>query len=336
MQAKERAKAGDDLSILERKERSPWRDAWDQLLKNRMAVAGGIFIVLMVLAAIFAHLLAPRPYDSGSLPDNNLPPGSISQDPELEGYRYILGADRLGRDILSRIIYGARISLSVAFVGSGVAFVIGLVYGLISGYFGGLLDNAMMRLVDIVYGYPFVVFVVLMQVYFKGLSRQFERVGDEMEGLAGWLIRTNNAMGGALFIYIAIGAVSWLIMARLVRGQVLAYKEKEFVEAARCVGAGHLRIIVRHLLPNIIGPCIVAQTLAIPRYIFTEAFLSFIGLGINPPMPSWGGMINTGVQSLRAHPHLIVSPAIALSLTVLAFNFLGDGLRDALDPRLRS
>lgn len=335
MQAAKRAIARDELNILERKERSPWRDAWDQLLKNKVAVGGGIFIIFMVLIAIFADVVAPRPYDSGALVDNNLPPGAVSQDPKLEGFRYILGADQLGRDILSRIIYGARTSLSVAFIGSAVAFAIGLIYGLISGYSGGFLDNAMMRLVDIIYGYPFVVFVVLMQVYFKGLSRQYEKTGGEMVGLAGWLIRTNNAMGGALFIYIAMGAVSWLIMARLVRSQVLAYKEKEFIEAARCIGVGHRRTVFRHILPNIIGPCIVAVTLAIPSYIFTEAFLSFIGLGINPPMPSWGGMINDGVKALRAHPHLIVYPAIALSLTVLAFNFLGDGLRDALDPRLR-
>ena len=335
MQVAERAKTRDELTILKRKERSPWWDAWHQLLKNKMAVGGGIFIFFMVLIAILAGVVAPRSYYDGSLPDNNLPPGAVSQDPKLEGFRYILGADRLGRDILSRIIYGARISLSVAFAGSGIAFSIGLTYGLISGYRGGFLDNAMMRLVDIIYGYPFVVFVVLMQVFFKGLSRQYERVGGEMRGLAGWLIRTNNAMGGALFIFIAMGAVNWLIMARLVRGQVLAYKEKEFIEAARCIGASHLRTIVRHLLPNIIGPCIVAQTLAIPNYIFTEAYLSFIGLGINPPMPSWGEMINTGVKALRAHPYQTLYPAMALSLTVLAFNFLGDGLRDALDPRLR-
>jgi oligopeptide transport system permease protein len=318
----------------ERKERTPWRDAWEQLCKNRMAVASGIFILCIALVALFAGVVAPRSFEKGSLPDNNLPPGAVSQDPKLQDFKYVLGADRLGRDILSRIIYGARISLSVAFVGSGVAFLIGLAYGLISGYFGGLLDNAMMRLVDIIYGYPFVVFVVLMQIYFKGLSRRYEQTG-ELGALGGWLIRTNNAMGGALFIFIAMGAVSWLTMARLVRGQVLAYKEKQFIEAARCIGARHSRIIVRHILPNVIGPCIVAQTLAIPGYIFTEAYLSFIGLGINPPTPSWGGMINEGVKALRSHPHQIAFPAIALSLTVLAFNFLGDGLRDALDPRLR-
>ncbi len=335
MQTIERAKARDELNILERKVRTPWRDAWTQLRKNKMAVAGGIFVILVILMAIFADVLAPRPYDSGALPDNNLPPGAVSRDPKFEDFKYVLGADRLGRDILSRIIYGARTSLSVAFIGSGVSLIIGLVYGLISGYFGGFLDNVMMRLVDIIYAYPFVVFVVLMQVYFKGLGRQYERVGGEMGGLASWLIHTNNAMGGALFIYIAIGAISWLIMARLVRGQTLAYKEKEFVMAARCIGAGHGRIIFRHLLPNIIGPCIVAQTMNIPGYIFTEAYLSFIGLGITPPLPSWGGMINTAVQALRSHPHLLVAPAVALSLTVLAFNFFGDGLRDALDPRLR-
>jgi len=335
MQLAERAIARDKRSLPERKGRGPWRDALDQLLKNRVAVGGGIFIILMVLVAIFADVVAPRPYDRGALVDNNLPPGAISQDPKLEGFRYIMGADQLGRDMLSRIIYGARISLSVAFIGSAVAFAIGLFYGLISGYSGGFLDNAMMRLVDIIYGYPFVIFLVLMQVYFKGLSRQHEKTGGEMVGLANWLIRANDAMGGVLFIYIAMGAVSWLTMARLARSQVLAYKEKEFIEAARCIGVGHRRIVLRHILPNIIGPCIVAVTLTIPGFILAEAFLSFIGLGINPPVPSWGGMISDGVTALRGHPHLIAYPAIALSLTVLAFNFLGDGLRDALDPRLR-
>jgi oligopeptide transport system permease protein len=336
MQVTERAIAQDRLSLPDRKGRGPWRDAWNQLLDNKAAIGGGVFIIFLVWIAIFADVVAPRPYDSGALVDNNLPPGAVSQDPKLEGFRYVLGADQLGRDILSRIIYGARISLSVAFIGSAVAFAIGLIYGLISGYSGGFLDNAMMRLVDIIYGYPFVIFLVLMQVYFKGLSRQHERTGGEMAGLASTLVRANNAMGGALFIYIAMGAVGWLTMARLVRSQVLAYKEKEFIEAARCIGVGHGRTLFRHILPNIIGPCIVAVTLAVPGFIFAEAFLSFIGLGINPPMPSWGGMINDGVKALRAHPHLITYPAIALSLTTLAFNFLGDGLRDALDPRLRS
>lgn len=316
------------------KSRSPMQDAWRQLLKNKVAVAGGIFILIMCLTALFADNIAPRPYDAGSLVDNNLLPGSLSKDPKLEGFRYILGADRLGRDILSRIIFGARISLAVAFVGASVAFIIGLIYGLIAGYYGGTIDNIMMRLVDIIYAYPFVVFVILMQVYFKGLSRQLERTG-EVGGFGGWLINTNEATGGALFVFIAIGALSWLILARLVRGQVLAYKEKEFVLAAHCIGANKFRIVVHHILPNIIGPIIVALTLAIPNYIFTEAFLSFIGLGINPPVPSWGSMINEGVKSLRSYPHQIAYPALVLSLTTLAFNFLGDGMRDALDPRIR-
>ncbi|HDN78953.1 MAG: peptide ABC transporter permease [Chloroflexi bacterium] len=319
---------------LARRGRSPVAEAFRQLLKNKAAVVSGIFIILLILVAIFADnaiiakplgwevkpLLAPKHFAQVSFKQRDLPPGKGG---------FILGSDYLGRDILSRVIYGTRVSLSVAFVAAGVSLVIGITYGLISGYASAYIDNLMMRFVDFLYGFPLLIFIILMQVYFKALSR---RGGS---GIAQILINIDKAMGGMFFIFIALGLLNWLGMARIARGQTLSYKEKEFVEAARAVGAGHLRIIFRHLLPNILGPCIVAETLAIPGYIFTEAFLSFIGLGVTPPTPSWGLMISETYQALRAAPHECLIPGAALTLTTLAFNFLGDGLRDAFDPRLR-
>jgi ABC-type dipeptide/oligopeptide/nickel transport system permease subunit len=303
-----------------RRERSPWGDALYQLTRNRVAVVSAVFIFLLIFVAVFAGVLAPFHFAEGSLQDNYALPGG----------KYLLGADFMGRDILSRTIYGARISVSVAIVASTVSLLVGLTVGVISGYVGGRVDNIIMRIVDIIYAYPFIVFVILMQVYFKALSRR-----GEAGGIVGSIIELDSMTGGMLFVFIAIGLINWLDMARLARGQVLSYKEKEFVEAARSVGSSDGRIILRHLLPNIVGPLIVNETLQIPTYIFLEAFLSFIGLGVNPPTPSWGAMISEGFQGLRSYPHLIATPAIALCLTVLAFNFLGDGLRDALDPRLR-
>ena len=192
------------------------------------------------------------------------------------------------------------------------------------------MDDLMMRIVDFLYGLPLIIVVILLQVYFKAIARR-----GEATGLAGAIIGLNAAFGGLLFVFIAMGALNWIGMARITRGQVLSCKEKEFVEAARMVGAGPVRIIFRHLLPNILGPCIVQETLQIPGYILLEAFLSFIGLGVDPPTPSWGIMIQEGYQALRSYPHVLFPPAITLSLTVLAFNFLGDGLRDALDPMMR-
>jgi oligopeptide transport system permease protein len=232
--------------------------------------------------------------------------------------------------MLSRTLYGARVSISVAIVAATTSLVVGITYGLISGYSSTRVDNIMMRIVDFLYGFPILIFVILLQVYFKALAR---RAGTT--GLGGILVSLNTKLGGLLFLFIALGLLNWLGMARIARGQVLSYKEKEFIEAARAVGSTNTRIIFRHLLPNILGPCIVQETLSIPTYILIEAFLSFIGLGVDPPVPSWGGMIREAYQGLRAVPYQTIIPAAALSLTTLAFNFLGDGLRDAFDPRLR-
>ncbi len=324
-----------------RKGRSPVGDAFRQLFKNRIAVAGGIFLIVVIFVAVLADdfiistftgnetqpLLAPYHFAEVNFKAHDQGPLTMTED----GKFFLLGADYLGRDMLSRTLYAARISLSVAIVAATVSLIIGVTYGLISGYSSARVDNIMMRFVDFLYGFPLIIFIILMQVYFKALSRQ----GGEGGGIAGFLLDLDNSMGGILFVFIAIGMINWLGMARIARGQTLSYKEKEFVEAARSVGSSDRRIISKHLLPNILGPCIVAETLAIPGYIFLEAFLSFIGLGVNPPTPSWGIMISETYQGLRTFPHEVFIPAFALLLVTLAFNFLGDGLRDAFDPRMR-
>lgn len=323
-----------------RRGRSPLSDAFRQLMKNRVAVASGVFIILLTLVAIFTDtivisiftgekvrpLIAPYHYAEVNFRYHDAGLFTRTED----GKFFLLGVDYLGRDILSRTLYGTRVSLAVAFVAATVSLVVGITYGLISGYASTRVDNLMMRFVDFLYGFPIIIFVILMQVFFKALAR---RGGGG--GIADVFISIDKAMGGMFFLFIAIGLLNWLGMARIARGQTLSYKEKEFIEAARAVGATNRRIIFRHLLPNILGPCIVAETLQIPGYIFLEAFLSFIGLGVNPPTPSWGLMISETYQALRTYPHEVFVPAVALTLTTLAFNFLGDGLRDAFDPRLR-
>jgi len=325
---------------VERRGRSPLADAWRQLLKNKMAVASGVVLLVILFIAIFADdalisvftgnetqpLIAPFHYAEVNFKLHDKPPLTRAEDGRL----YLLGTDYLGRDLLSRTIYGTRITLSVAIVAASVSLVVGVAYGIVSGYSSPRVDNLMMRFVDFLYGFPLIIFIILMQVYFKALAR-----GGETEGIAGFFISIDNAMGGVFFLFIAIGLLNWLAMARIARGQTLSAKEKEFVDAARSVGASDRRIISKHILPNIIGPCIIYETLTIPGYIFLEAFLSFIGLGVNPPTPSWGIMISETYTSIRTFPWEVFVPSAALVITVLAFNFLGDGLRDAFDPRLR-
>jgi oligopeptide transport system permease protein len=256
-------------------------------------------------------------------------------DTSQKQWCYLLGGDSNGKDWLSQTIYGAQVSLIVGLVGASTSLVIGLIYGVISGFYGGRIDNLMMRFIDFLYGLPFLVMVILMQVYFTEVARTYQ--GSGKQGVAGFLLDLNKDMGGLLFLFFALGALSWIGMARQARGLVLAYREKEFVESARAVGASNRRIIFVHLLPNILGPLVVLETMAIPGYIFAEAFLSFINLGVQPGTPSWGAMIsevrNRG--GFLSNRHILLVPSLALVLTTLSFNFLGDGLRDALDPRMR-
>jgi oligopeptide transport system permease protein len=302
-----------------------WQDAWRRLLRNRAAVAGGIFIIIVVFAAVFAddgiiawafqrdaqHLLAPYGYKQVDFENTRASPSF--RRTEEGGFPHLMGTDKYGRDVFSRIIYGSRISLAVGVAGSLVIMTFGLVYGSTSGYLGGRADTLMMRFVDIMYAFPTLLFIILIMVI--------------LGSTAGFPAIRNMVLG--------ISLVSWMGTARLVRGQFLSIKEKEFVEAARMVGARDVSIIARHLLPNSLGPIIVSLTLGIPGLIMTEATLSFIGLGVPPPFPSWGQMLNEGWRAIRADPHLIFFPALMLSLVMLAFNFLGDGLRDALDPQMK-
>ncbi len=257
--------------------------------------------------------------------------------PMVEGYvpvseKYPLGADNLGRDLFSRIIYGARVSLQVAFVGPLVSLLIGVPFGLIAGYAGGRVDNFMMRIVDTMYAFPTLLLIILLMAFFRS---SFGGNTAEAGSLTSILSEFDRQSGGMLFIFIGVGITSWMGLARLTRGQVLSLRETEFILAANSIGAETRQILLRHVLPNILGPIIISETLTIPTYISFEAFLSFIGLGVNPPTPSWGGMISEGSTLLRSYPHQTLLPAVALFLIMFAFNFLGDGLRDALDPRMR-
>jgi ABC-type dipeptide/oligopeptide/nickel transport system permease subunit len=318
---KERDNEGrDKIMIDKRPEVNLWKDAFRRLLKNKMAVLGGIIIIILLTLAIFAPYIAPYHFAAGSLLDNYAKPGT----------KYLLGADFMGRDLLSRIIYGTRISLSVGIVGALTAFIIGVFYGVVSGYYGGKVDDIMMRFVDIMYGFPTILLIILLMVLFKS-TFAIATPGT----FAGYLNVIDRAFGGLFFIFIGIGVTAWLGMARIARGMALSLREKEFVEAARAEGATNFQIILKHIMPNLLGPCIVRVTLDIPRYVTFEAFLSFIGLGVNPPTPSWGMMISEGYKAIRSYPHLAIYPGLALAITMMAFNFLGDGLRDALDPRMK-
>ena len=344
------------MTTLTRPPSSLWADAWRRLRKNRAAMLGLLIIVLTFAAAIFADdiilaaiegrearpLLAPMRYATQDLENNNVVPYWLTYVfPTMKpvgiegGYakissKYPLGADYNGRDLLSRIIFGARVSLAVAVVGPLVALLVGVTVGIVAGYSGGRTDNLLMRFVDIMYGFPDLLFVILLMALFRSTTGA-AAAGTLREALTG----IDNAMGGLFFIFVGIGVTAWMSMSRLTRGQILSLKQKEFIEAARSIGVKDRRIIARHILPNILGPIIVAQTLDIPRYISTEAFLSFIGLGVQRPTPSWGSMIADGSAAIRTYPYQAIFPALALAITMFAFNFVGDGLRDALDPRLK-
>lgn len=329
--------AGNPLSL---KSESLGKDAFRRLIRNRAAIIGGVIIILLYLMMIFADKIAPFDYATQTLPEQNtVPPWLLEVFPSMKAYgkspvdnpnKYILGADYVGRDLLSRIIYGSRVSLILAIIGPLISLIIGVIYGSISGFFGGRVDNIMMRVVDVLYAFPSLLFTILLMTFFRN-----SLANPEPGSFGAALSALDRSLGGMLFIFIGIGLTAWETMARLTRGQVLSMKEKEFIEAARSIGSSDSRIMFRHIMPNIVGPLVVSETLAIPGYINTEAFLSFIGLGVNPPMPSWGAMISDGSKVVRTYPNQTIFPALMLAITMFAFNFLGDGLRDALDPQMR-
>ncbi|HYJ05245.1 MAG TPA: ABC transporter permease subunit [Chthoniobacterales bacterium] len=275
---------------------SLWRDAWHRLAKNKMAVASAIILILIILAAFLGPQLSGQSYETQDLRLGATPPSGA----------HWLGTDTLGRDLLVRILYGGQISISVGLCATAVALTIGVLYGTISGFLGGKVDAFMMRIVDIIFALPFTVFVILLMVFF---GRKF------------------------VLLFAAIGAVQWLTMARIVRGQVQSLRHQEFIEAAEALGLSKLRIIFRHMIPNALGPIIVYATLTVPSVMLLEAFLSFLGLGVQPPMSSWGVLIKEGADSMEEFPWLLIYPGLFLAVTLFSLNFLGDGLRDALDPR---
>jgi oligopeptide transport system permease protein len=275
---------------------SLWLDAWIKLGKNRLALSGLVILLFLIVISLLTPWIAPYSYE-----EQNLMLGATAPSAA-----HWLGTDIFGRDMLTRIMYGGRVSLMVGFIATAVALVIGILWGAVAGFVGGRLDAVMMRIVDIMYALPFMIFIVLLMVVFGR---------------------------NILLLFVAIGAVEWLTMARIVRGQVMTLRKQEFVEAAYSMGLSKWAIIRRHIIPNTLGPVIVYTTLTIPSVMLLEAFLSFLGLGIQPPQSSWGLLINYGVETMEEYPWLLIFPGITLSLTLFALNFLGDGLRDALDPK---
>lgn len=269
---------------------------WQQMKKNRLALLGMAIVIVMVILAVVGPWLSAYTYDYQDLAGANAYPSSA----------HWFGTDSLGRDLFVRVLYGARISLSIGFIASLINLFIGVLYGGFAGLMGGKVDRMMMHVIDILYSIPMLLYVILLMVVFKP---------------------------GLLNIYIALGIAYWLNMARIVRGQILSLKQQDYVMAARACGTSTWHILRRHMIPNCVGPIIVTLTLSIPEAIFTEAFLSFIGLGVSAPMASWGVLSSEGINSMRSFPFQLIFPALALCITMLGFMFLGDGLRDALDPQ---
>ena len=280
--------------------RSLWQDAWRRLKRNKAAMVSMVILAIITVLAIIAPLLSPHPIDEVYWERIQVPP-------DFENAHWF-GTDGNGRDLFIRTLYGGRISLMVGILASLVALVIGVTYGSVAGYFGGRIDDLMMRIVDIMYSLPFIFFVIILMVIF---GRQI------------------------FLIFIAIGGVEWLNMARIVRGQTLSIKGRDYVEAARAAGVSNSSIIRRHIIPNLLGPVIIYLTLTIPQIILLESLLSFLGLGVQEPLTSWGVLISEGAENMESAPWMLVFPAIFLALTLFCFNFIGDGLRDALDPKDR-
>ena len=280
--------------------RSLWQDARRRLFRNKAAVVSMVLLTLIFLGAVFAPWLSPHPFDEVYWDRIGMPPDYANA--------HWFGTDNNGRDLFVRVLYGARVSLAVGFAATLVSLAIGVVYGAVSGFFGGKVDEAMMRIVDILYSLPFMFFVIILMVVFGR---------------------------NIILLFVALGAVEGLTMARIVRGETLSVKRKELVEAAHAAGVSNWRIVMRHIIPNVLGPVVVYVTLTVPEVIMTESFLSFLGLGVQEPYTSWGVLISEGAGQMESAPWMLIYPAIFLGVTLFCFNFIGDGLRDALDPKDR-
>lgn len=301
------------------------QEALERLFRNRASVIGMVVIVIFAFLAAFANVISPHNPLQIHSGKGFLPPAwvTISSTNKAGDPEFLLGTDTLGRDLLSRLLYGARVSMIVGFIPTAIILLFGITIGMISGFAGGVVDNLLMRFTDIIYGFPDLLFFITVMVALRDT----------------WL---GNAFNGLLLLFVALAIVNWVGVARIVRGQVLSLKEKEFIEAARCIGASNTRIMLRHLLPNVIGPVVVVAAFLVPGMIITEAILGYLGLGLKPAtdpnsifITSWGVLLLEGQTAINAQPFILLAPATCVALVVMAFTFLGDGLRDALDPRMR-
>lgn len=298
--------------------RSFWRDAWGRLRLNRAAMISLAVVLVLIVLALLAPVIAPYHYGDGDFLHT-------SQGPSRQ---HLLGTDEVGRDIFSRLLYGGRVSLTVAIAAQVVILLIGVPVGLITGYFGGWVDLVVMRIVDAIYVLPPLLIAILLMSVLRANISQSQKSGS-------LFVRADDWSNGLVGIFIVLCLTQWLVVSRLVRAQVLSVKERDHVEAARAIGASSGRILWSHIAPHVLAPVIVAVAFGVPSAILLEASLSFLGIGVNPPTPSWGLMISSGITNLRSHPHMLVSPALALGVTLLAFTFLGDGMRDAMDPHMK-
>lgn len=303
------------------------RDALRRLAKNRAAVVAGVVLAAMIVACILVPSLSHWRYDQADLATGPTPPS----------WKHWMGTDYFGRDLLARVFFGGRISFAVGLFATLVSFFIGITWGGVAGYFGGKIDAVLMRIVDVLYAIPFFIVVILLMVFFAGQEGPLFKGFKSL--LSVFVAHPEDPSYFPIFqiliVFAALGGISWLTMARIVRGQVIALRGQPFVEAARSIGAGHAALIFRHLLPNALGPIIIYTTLTIPEVMMTEAFLSFLGLGTQEPLSSWGLLAATGADSMDLYPWTLIFPALMLAISLFCFNFLGDGLRDALDPRIR-
>jgi oligopeptide transport system permease protein len=305
---------------------SLWKDAWKRLLKNKLAVFGLVVVALMTVAVIIGPAIIK--WTTGYTYDFIPPDGDYikSFPPSLQ---HPMGTDDSGRDILARVLQGGRISLMVGVISTIVSLIVGVSYGATAGYLGGRIDNFMMRLVDIIYAIPYILIIIVLLSVFGGPNTPQ------------WIQSISNSIGGGqglsqiILLFFALGLVSWLTMARVVRGQILSLKNQEFVLAARATGVSTPSIIFRHLVPNALGPVIVYATLTIPSVMLSEAFLSFLGIGVQAPFASWGSLAADGIKNISVFPWQLIFPGVTMALTLFSLNFLGDGLRDALDPQTR-